>query len=166
MKHIGLRPRIVVGVNQSSAAMAALSWAIKEAARRDALVVPVHAWQWSGASRASYAPIGTWTEPDEELKAAWSRVAGVVAGVAPGLSPLVLHGPTAQVLLHQAADAELLVLGGRRAEPGTPASPGPVVAACVPAAQCPVVVVPVAPADTGRRARSEVRSPQYADQLP
>jgi nucleotide-binding universal stress UspA family protein len=163
VKHIGVRPRIIVGVNQSSAAMAALSWAVKEAVRRDAVVVPVHAWQWSGAYRASYAPIGTWTEPDDELEEAWSGVAGAIARVAPELTPLVCHGPTAQVLLSQAEGADLLVLGGRRVEPGAPASLGPIVAACVPAARCPVVVVP---ADPVTSVRCGAPAPQYAEQLP
>ncbi|MFC6084747.1 universal stress protein [Sphaerisporangium aureirubrum] len=141
MTHNTIRPRIVVGVSNTPAAAAALRWALGEARLRDAEVVAVHAWQWSGKHRASYAPMGSWRSPDEEYEAARERARRVVGRVSPGLDPVVAQGPPAQVLLEHGAGAAMLVLGVRAADPGTPAPAPPVVAACVMAALCPVVVI-------------------------
>jgi nucleotide-binding universal stress UspA family protein len=146
--HNTIRPRIVVGVSNSPAAAAALRWAIGEARLRGAEVVAVHAWQWSGKHRASYAPMGSWRSPDEEHQAARERTRRVVARVSAGLEPVVAQGPPAQVLLEHCADADLLVLGVRATEPGTPAAAPPVVTACVMAAPCPVVVISARAANT------------------
>ncbi|WP_181871640.1 universal stress protein [Sphaerisporangium album] len=135
------RPRIVVGVNHSPAATAALRWAVGEASLRDAAIEAVHAWQWSGQHRASYAPMGTWRSHDEEFQAARERTRRIVADVLPSAEPVVAHGPPAQVLLAHSEDADLLVLGIRSPAPGVPATATPVLAACLMGARCPVVVV-------------------------
>lgn len=139
--HNTSRPRIVVGVSHSPAATAALRWALGEARLRDAMIQPVHAWQWSGQHRASYAPMGTWRSHDEEYAAAREQTRRVVAQVAPSLTPIVAHGPPAQVLLTHCEGAEMLVLGIRNPEPGTPVAATPVLAALIMSAPCPVVVV-------------------------
>ncbi|GII82093.1 universal stress protein [Sphaerisporangium siamense] len=141
------RPRIVVGVNHSPAATAVLRWALGEARLRNAMIEAVHAWQWSGQHRASYAPMGTWRSHDEEYEAARERTRRIVAQVLPATEPIVTHGPPAQVLLSHCEDAEMLVLGTRSPAPGMPAAATPVVAACIMGARCPVVVIssPAAP---------------------
>ncbi|WP_405148357.1 universal stress protein [Sphaerisporangium sp. NBC_01403] len=141
MTHNTTRPRIVVGVSHSPAATAALLWALGEARLRDAVLQPVHAWQWSGQHRASYAPMGSWRSHDDEYEAARAQTRAIVAQVAPSIEPIVAQGPPAQVLLNHCEDAEMLVLGIRRPEPGTPVTAAPVLAACVMGARCPVVVV-------------------------
>ncbi|GGL07897.1 universal stress protein [Sphaerisporangium melleum] len=141
MTHNTTRPRIVVGVSHSPAATAALRWALGEAGLRGAEIEPVHAWQWSGQHRASYAPMGTWRSHDEEYAAAREQTRRVVGHVAPCLEPIVTHGPPAQVLLTHCEGAEMLVLGIRNPEPGTPVAATPVVVACIMSAPCPVVVV-------------------------
>ncbi|GII78047.1 universal stress protein [Sphaerisporangium rufum] len=141
MTHNPTRPRIVVGVSHSPTAITALRWALEEARLRGAQILPVHAWQWSGQHRASYAPMGTWRSHEEEYAAARERARGVVAGHPACLEPVVAHGPPAQVLLRHCQDAEMLVLGIRRPEPGVPVTATPVVVACVMGARCPVVVV-------------------------
>lgn len=125
MSELTLRPRIVVGFSHSAASAAALLWALREATIREAAVEPVHAWQWSGEYRASYAPMDTWSGRDEEHDAVTDRTRRAISLLAPQLSPIVLHGPTVQVLLKHAEGAELLVLGGRRADPDTPGPPAP-----------------------------------------
>jgi nucleotide-binding universal stress UspA family protein len=135
------RPRIVVGVSHSPAATAALRWALGEARLRDAVILAVHAWQWSGQHRASYAPMGTWRSHDEEYEAAREETRRIVAPVVPSIEPVVAHGPPAQVLLSHCEKAEMLVLGIRRPEPGAPGAATPVLAACILGAPCPVVVV-------------------------
>ncbi len=146
------QPRIVVGFSHSTASASALLWAIREARLRQAVVEPVHAWQWSGEGRASYAPMGTWRCRDEEQSAIRHSTSLAVSELAPGLSPVVLHGPAVQVLLQQAEDADLLILGSRPFDPDAPAPIGPVVGACLLRAPCPVVVVSpdAVPAQRGR----------------
>ncbi|WP_248963274.1 universal stress protein [Sphaerisporangium perillae] len=141
MTHNTTRPRIVVGVSHSPAATAALRWALGEARLRGATIEPVHAWQWSGQHRASYAPMGTWRSHDEEYASAKEQTRRIVVHVAPSIEPIVAHGPPAQVLLTHCAGAALLVLGIRDPEPGTPVAATPVLAACIMGAPCPVVVV-------------------------
>lgn len=149
------RPRIVVGFSHSAASAAALLWALREAAIREAAVEPVHAWQWSGEYRASYAPMGTWSGRDEEHDAVTDRTRRAISLLAPQLDPVVSYGPTVQVLLRHAEGADLLVLGGRRADPDTPGPPGPVVHACLAGAPCPVVVVPAWSAPAQRHGARE-----------
>ncbi|MCG5212729.1 universal stress protein [Streptosporangium sp. KLBMP 9127] len=146
------QPRIVVGFSHSIASASALLWAIREAQLRGAVVEPVHAWQWSGEGRASYAPMDTWRCPDDEQSAITRSTALAISELAPGLRPVVLQGPAVQVLLHQAEAADLLILGSRPFDPDTPATVGPVVGACLVRAPCPVVVVSpdVVPAQRAR----------------
>ncbi|WP_158578681.1 universal stress protein [Spongiactinospora rosea] len=139
------QPRIVVGFSRSSASIAALLWALGEAALREAVVSPVHAWQWSGESRASYAPMGTWRCRDDELAAVRREIVRAVAELTPRPllppAPVIDQGPAVQVLLRHAETADLLVLGSRPYDPDSPAPMGAVLAACVPRSACPVVVV-------------------------
>ncbi|MEV7970890.1 universal stress protein [Sphaerisporangium sp. NPDC088356] len=141
MTHKSTRPRIVVGVSHSPAATAALLWALGEARLRDAVIQPVHAWQWSGQHRASYAPMGSWRSHDDEYEAARAQTRAIVAEVAPSVEPIVAQGPPAQVLLNHCENAEMLVLGIRRPEAGLPVTAPPVLTACVMGARCPVVVI-------------------------
>ncbi|MDH2430567.1 universal stress protein [Sphaerisporangium sp. TRM90804] len=140
MTRKSIRPRIVVGVNHSPVSVAALRWAIAEARLREAVVQPVHAWQWSGQHRASYAPMGSWRSHEEEYEAIRERTRRLVAQVSRTLAPVVAHGPPAQVLLAHCEEAEMLVLGVRRSDTGAPAA-NPVLAACITGARCPVVVI-------------------------
>lgn len=146
-------PRIVVGVTASAASVAAVTWAVREAELRGAVLHGVHAWQPAARGRAPYAP-GLGGHRDDERDAATALLRSVVqqgmGAVQPGpggAGPLldVAEGLPVQVLLHCAAGAELLVLGGSQAaEEGTgrrTADLGPVARACLRAAPCPVVAV-------------------------
>ncbi len=169
--------RILVGVAGSAAAVAAVTWAAREAALRGTVLHAVHAWEPAVRGRAPYAPGVRGLDHSDERKAAGTLLRAVVQegfGAAPGRldgvdllggadhpdgsdhldgsrpgagDPLleVVEGSPAQVLLHCAAGAELLVLGGTQAEDhagGQPAADlGPVARACLRAAPCPVVTV-------------------------
>ncbi|MDF5757227.1 universal stress protein [Spongiactinospora sp. TRM90649] len=141
------QPRIVVGFSRSAASAAALLWALHEAREHGTAVVAVHAWQWSGESRASYAPMDTWRCRDDELRAVRQSAERAIADLVPdpaarlAVTTVVEQGPAVQVLLRHAEGAELLVLGSRPYDPDLPAPMGPVLAACLPRASCPVVVV-------------------------
>jgi len=103
--------RIVVGVDGSNASATALGWAVAEAARHAAVVTVVHAWQQPA-------------EDDRSLRGGDLRQADAlcVADLAADLcelgpEPLIqrraVHGPAADVLIAESADADLLVVGSR-----------------------------------------------------
>jgi nucleotide-binding universal stress UspA family protein len=144
--------RIVVGVAGSAASAAAVTWAAREAGLRGAVLHAVHAWQPAAQSRAPYAP-GLRAGHDERETAEALLQTVVEHGLAPSRAALGTVGPLlevaeglpVQVLLHCAAGAELLVLGGSQVAdegPGRPSADlGPVARACLRSAPCPVVAV-------------------------
>ncbi len=150
--------RIVVGVAGSAASAAAVTWAAREAKLRGAVLHAVHAWEPAGRGRAPYAPSPYRRNRDDERAAAallrtvvqegqGTAVTGLASSLPGSTEPLleVAEGLAVQVLLHSAAGAELLVLGGSQPAGdavGRPAADlGPVARACLRAAPCPVVTV-------------------------
>lgn len=141
--------QIVVGVNGTAAAAAAVRWAILEARLRQSSVHLVLACDHGWRSRAPYAGRSGAPGPDEDnaagtvLFAAEQQVSQVLP---PGrLSSERVDGSAARVLIDRSAGAELLVLGraypaGQSAIDAWPAM-GPVARACLHGAACPVVVV-------------------------
>ena len=140
----GQAPRIVVGVDGSEAARAALAWALGEARIRRATVHAVHAWHYpfEGAAAGTIAvavpeDLGSWAKEalDDEL----AKVGGD-AGDVP-IVRRVEYGPAAQALLDASKGAAMVVVGsrGRRRMTGLLlGSVGQVLAA---RASCPVVVI-------------------------
>jgi nucleotide-binding universal stress UspA family protein len=133
---------IVVGIDGSSASVAALRWAANMAAaqRRELVAVAV----WEPHPIAPYAPPeGLHPEererPEHVLTAAVCEAVAAVPGVKVRQVPAA--GLPARVLLRQAEGAELLVLGSHRHATAYSPAPGPVVLACLRGAPCPVVVV-------------------------
>jgi nucleotide-binding universal stress UspA family protein len=146
--------RIVVGVAGSAASAAAVTWAAREAELRGAVLHAVHAWEPAERGRAPYAPGPHGGQHDDEqaatalLRTVVQQGLDTAASVPPGtVRPLleVAEGLAVQVLLHSAAGAELLVLGGTQLAGDAPGRPGaelgPVARACLRAAPCPVVTV-------------------------
>ena len=138
------KPRIVVGVDESPASLAALRWAAREAGLRAAWLEVVQAWErtrWRVAPYASCVrPRGT----DEDPTAAGARLEGAVRTMLGPASAIpvtveVAEGLATQVLLDRAAGADLLVLGGV-ASTGRDAI-GPVARDCLRHPPCPIVVV-------------------------
>ncbi|HYB85517.1 MAG TPA: universal stress protein [Streptosporangiaceae bacterium] len=138
-------PRIVVGVDESPASLAALRWAAREAGLRATRLQVVCAWERARWRVAPYA-----SRPqhlagrDEDRAAAGARLEGAVRtmlGPAPAVPVTVevAEGLATQVLLDRAAGAELLVLGGV-ASTGRDAI-GPVARDCLRHPPCPIVVV-------------------------
>lgn len=146
--------RIVVGVAGSAASAAAVTWAAREAELRGAVLHAVHAWEPAERGRAPYAPGPHGGQHDDEqaatalLRTMVQQGLDTAASPPPGtVRPLleVAEGLAVQVLLHFAAGAELLVLGGSQLADDGPGRPGaelgPVARACLRAAPCPVVTV-------------------------
>ena len=130
---------IVVGIEGTPAGRAALEWAFREGLVRGATVRVVHAWTHAGG---------------HDVEAARASSCMVVAAVAEaqravGARPSVVErsraGYAARVLLEEAEDADLLVIGrGHRA--GVVDVLGHSVSAeMVRHAKCPVVIVPRLP---------------------
>lgn len=145
--------RVVVGVDGSPAAAAALRWAIAEARLRNLLlhvvqvnddyvvVPPGHV-----SPPADGIAAGDRARAESALAAQVSEAIGLESG--PRVQLELADGLPVRVLLDRAAGAALLVLGSSRPSPsdGGPASKlpvplGPVARGCLRAAPCPVVVV-------------------------
>ncbi len=136
--------RVVVGVDPSPAAQAALAWAAEEARLRHAAVHAVHAWQFPAEMAVSAA--GGALPPMGEMKQWAEEVlddALAAAGVGPDV-PVIRdtpEGPAAPVLREVCRGAELLVVGTRGHSRLTGLFLGSVSQYLVIHAPCPVLVV-------------------------
>lgn len=135
---------IVVGVDGSEHGGRALDWAVKEAGLRSARLRLVVAWHLPPAvySGPGYIPVVGTRESFEEFAreagdaaATRARDAGVEADL------VVREGQAAEVLLEEAANADLLVVGSRGHGGFTGLLLGSVSAQCAHHAHCPLVVV-------------------------
>jgi nucleotide-binding universal stress UspA family protein len=140
--------RVVVGVDGSRGSDLALQWATAEAALRQAELVIVHAWQ--------YPPVGVVAAlPPRSLEGGAEELVAVAVGRArerhPGgrISGQVREGDAVPVLVTEAAEADLLVVGRRGLGPFQGGLLGSVAHQCARLASVPVSVVrPVS--DDGR----------------
>ena len=146
---VGTTPRqvqapIVVGVDGSTNSKDALSWAMRQATLTGAAVRAVCVWHRPSALFTPVEPGARLLLPDLEKDAAdeLARVvseAGETSGVE--LEQRVLEGHAIPVLLEQAKEASLLVLGSRGRGAFTGMLLGSVSEHCVSHAPCPVAVV-------------------------
>jgi nucleotide-binding universal stress UspA family protein len=138
------KPRIVVGVDESPASLAALRWAAREAGLRATRLQVVQAWERARWRVAPYATCVRLRATGEDHAAAGARLEGAVRTMLGPASAIpvtveVAEGLATQVLLDRAAGADLLVLGGV-ASTGRDAI-GPVARDCLRHPPCPIVVV-------------------------
>jgi nucleotide-binding universal stress UspA family protein len=143
------REKVVVGIDGSDGSRAALEFAMDEAARRGAAVRVVWAIPETGYWAASY---GTSPALVGELSADLEKIGrqmvdDVVAGRDGALTDVpvkvwAVPGPAAAVLVEQAAEADLLVVGHRGRGALRSAVLGSVGMQCVLHAPGPVTVVP------------------------
>jgi nucleotide-binding universal stress UspA family protein len=140
--------RIVVGVDDSEQAAAALRWALAEGALRQATVEVVHAWQ----PPLSALPFGaTLVIPvdeaavDEAAREAVDRMVDSALAEMdtppPDVLRTILPGAAATTLVDVADGAALLVVGSHGRSGLSRLVLGSVAMACVNHATCPVVVV-------------------------
>jgi nucleotide-binding universal stress UspA family protein len=111
---------IVVGVDQSEGAKAALRFALEEARLRQATLRAVHAWQSVHVGAAGIGVSYPVSDADlSELRAAAESVLDAMLYEAVATSGeeeierRVVEGPPAAVLVAESHDAELLVVGSR-----------------------------------------------------
>jgi len=114
--------RIVVGVDGSDEAAAALRWAVEEATLRDARVEAVYAWSYvpmTTAGDSGLVPMA-WTESTEMLEATHANAARIaeeqvdsVLGAGHDVVISLVQGDASDALLDAARGADLLVVGNR-----------------------------------------------------
>lgn len=141
----GTSKDIVVGVDGSAGADAALAFALEDAARRGVNVRAVYSWHIPTLALAP-APFGTVIPAPTELQEAATEalttiLADVTAPEGVSVIPVVREGPAASVLLDEARDASLLVVGSRGHGGFTGLLLGSVSQQCASHSTCPVVVV-------------------------
>lgn len=133
--------QVVVGVDGSPHSVAALQWAISQAAAQLGEVIAVFCWQMpligipGGYSR------------DEVEQSAKSALNAVLAEFAPSpavpLRQVVAEGDPTESLIEASRGASLLVLGIRGRSPFAGLMLGSVSQACAAHAACPVVLVKI-----------------------
>jgi nucleotide-binding universal stress UspA family protein len=133
--------RIVVGVDGSNPARAALRWAAAQAELTGSPVDAVIAWEYPVFS------VGQVLLPPEDPESIAGRVlehavAETLEGSPVEVRQRVAGGHPAQVLIDAAQRAHLLVVGSRGHGTFSAALLGSVALQCIQHAPCPVVVVP------------------------
>lgn len=112
---------IVVGVSESAAGVAALDWALEQAARRRVPLVAVRAWDIAaygpyysvGSALRSTSPEFEVAELDIARNTLAQAVKRVPAAAGVDATAVAKRGRPPEVLVEAAQDAELLVLGSR-----------------------------------------------------
>jgi nucleotide-binding universal stress UspA family protein len=139
----GRTGRIVVGVDGSDGAAAALRWAVEEAELRQAALDAVTAWHIPYA--AGSPAIGLVIDPEEERAYAAEQLEEVIGtlGAPPRVqvNRVVVEGGAARALIEAASGADLLVVGSRGRGGFKGLLLGSVSQQCIHHAPCPVVVV-------------------------
>jgi nucleotide-binding universal stress UspA family protein len=136
---------VVVGVDGSNGARTALDFALHEARRRGASVRVVSAWQLPAVAYAGgYGPgdpeLYSELEKDARDNAAHALERAHAGGVE--ITTIVREGSAAHVLLEEAADADLLVVGSRGLGGFRGLLLGSVSQQCAHHTPCPLVIVP------------------------
>ena len=135
------QPRIVVGVDGSDSAQAALRWAVRQARLAGGRVEAVIAWHYPAAY--GWEPAGIDVDFEGDAQRVLAEALSAVTTPEPDVPvrPLVTEGYPADVLLHAAKGADLLVLGHRGHGAVASALLGSVSLHCVLHAHCPVLVL-------------------------
>ncbi len=140
---------VVVGVDGSEGGRSALSVAVEEAALRNAGLRIVTAWQMPPAVVAGFAFDSgfyqqSMAEARQHAETTAAEAAAKVAELQPSISceQSVVQGQAAEVLLQEAKDAVLIVVGTRGHGGFTGLLLGSVTQQVVHHAPCPVLVVP------------------------
>ncbi|MGW4213576.1 universal stress protein [Lentzea sp. NPDC004789] len=130
--------RIVVGVDGSPAAKAALAWAVQEAKRTNASVLALSVCQLSQSTGAGASPFTS--KHRHELAAAVEELGTAVCGVR--IDQEVPYGQPGPTLVARSADADLLVVGDHGYRKAGVLVLSSITTYCLRNARCPVVAVP------------------------
>lgn len=135
---------VVVGVDGSVAARAALDWAVEDARRRGCRVDVICAWHPDYGGMIGPLPGEVWREiaPEALRRTARKMVRDAVRGFdGVEIRQIVVEGDAKTVLTEASEEAGLLVVGSRGLGPIAELVLGSVSSYCVHHASCPVVVV-------------------------
>jgi nucleotide-binding universal stress UspA family protein len=143
---------IVVGVDHSEGAKAALAFAHEEARLRDATLRAVHAWQFGYNGYIDYtgfggtAPAAAGGDISELRDAAAAALDATVREALPSpgdvkIEQRVIEGTAGAVLVDESRNADLLVVGSRGHGGFAQLLLGSVSQQCAQHAACPVVIV-------------------------
>lgn len=139
---------IVVGVDGSPGSVAALRWALTEAALHQTTVRAVSCWSLPAMYGVDIAATSALDPNDiagEAARSLHQAVTEALAGnPAPSLDEVVIPGLPSQVLVHESEDADMVVVGARGHGGFMGLLLGSVATQVVNHAKCPVVVVPKA----------------------
>ena len=159
---------VVVGVDGSAAAQAALQWAVEDARRRGCAVEAVSAWHPDYGALIGPVPAEIWREiTPEALKSARrvvldEAVAAVTGAGDVEVRKVLVEGDARDVLTKAAQGAALLVVGSRGHGTFVGAVLGSVSNYCVHHSPCPVVVVRDDRVEREARAAKAVEAAQTA----
>jgi nucleotide-binding universal stress UspA family protein len=157
----GRRPRVLVGIDGSSPARAALEFAVGEARMRGATLTAIMAVELP--DYAWIDPYGTRAHPaDDTLERSRRELDRMLAAAGTeglDVDPVVTATPAPQALVDRSAGSDLLVIGSRGHGGFRGLVLGSVSMHCVLHAHCPVTVVhsEPQPAAEGRRTVEDVR---------
>ncbi|MFJ8962586.1 universal stress protein [Lentzea sp. NPDC102401] len=142
---------IVVGVDGSAAAAAALRWAVEQARALACPIDVISVWHLDYGVRATILPAAA-ESAAEEAEAAQRTVLDEAAVDVTGVQVrrVLIEGDVKKLLVEMSRDARLLVVGNRGHGPLSELLLGSVSSYCVHDATCPVVVVKAAEQTTPR----------------
>ena len=144
--------RIVVGMDGSAAAAAAVTWAAGQASTRGAVLRVVNAWLHDGMLDDASVNRTTAQARDvhlKELEATTSKLIEGRTGLKVEYSAPI--GDPGEVLVEEAKDASMLVLGSHGNGKLRNLFVGSVCNACLRHSTCPVVVIPPPAREPGSR---------------
>jgi nucleotide-binding universal stress UspA family protein len=143
----GRRPRVLVGIDGSPAAQAALEFAVREARMRDATLMAVMAVELPDYMWIDPYMVRTHPEEDTLQRARQELDRMLAAAGTEGLNvdPVVTATPAPQALVDRSPDSDLLVVGSRGHGGLRGLVLGSVSMQCVLHAHCPVTVVHTEP---------------------
>jgi nucleotide-binding universal stress UspA family protein len=133
---------IVVGIDGSPSSIAALRWALDEAAKTGSTVKAVMAWEVP-TNWGKKVPVYPGDDLGEKAAEALAGIVDAAAAGRPGVNvtQTVAKGHPARVLLDESEGADLLAVGQRGLGGFTGAMLGSVSQKCLHHATCPVLVV-------------------------
>jgi nucleotide-binding universal stress UspA family protein len=104
----------VAGIDGSDSSLDALAWAARQADLTGSTLEVVMTWQWP-SSYGWAAPVPDNFNPEEDVRRSLDEAVETVRAAHPGLriSPRVVSGHPAPVLVEASKGADLLVVGSR-----------------------------------------------------